>query len=265
MSATAGLQVGFGSPIGEATLTALRERHCSIVRINLEGPQTPESQGLSPELTATLAQEVLDAGLQPLCTIRRASQMPYLPQGSLVELGNEPNLVKRFGWTDYSYIAEAHKCVALAESWGQRLYLGVVSNLDRNGFSFLEKLPWHRWPETICCSVHRYPDGMRAQNAHHGYRSRGHEVEVLRSIVGNRPLAVSEVGYHDDPRGWTEAQVVENMAWERRFWASNNFDFVIAYQINDGIAGSSEAEDRFGFRRADGSWKPVADAFFNAV
>ena len=257
MTAQAGLQCGFGDALGAETLTAVRDQGFTIVRVDLQKADQAK--------TTQLAQEVNDAGLQPLCIVRRAEQMSVLPAGALVELGNEPDLA-HFGWTVESYLAEARRCVPIALASGQRLYLGVVSNLNKRGFKFLEQLPWQEWPEQICCSVHRYPDGRLPTNAHSGCKSREHEVAKLRAIVGHRPLAVTEVGYHDGPGGWNWGQVAEHMAWERRFFSEQGFEVVVAFQINDGEKLDPSTEAHFGFRRhPSGEWKPVAQAFVHAT
>lgn len=257
MTAQAGLQCGFGEFLGEATLTSVREVGFTIVRIDLSQPDVVKN--------VALAQEVIDAGLQPLCIIRRAEQMTGLPAGALVECGNEPDIAK-FGWTRESYLAEARRCVAVARETQHRLYLGVVSNLNKRGFAFLDSLPWREWPAEVCCSVHRYPDGKSPFNAHSGFKSRGHEVARLREIVGARPLACSEVGYHDGPGGWTEAEVAQHLVWERRFFSTQGFELVSAFQINDGAATDPSTEAHFGLRRLPSlEWKPSAAAFVHAV
>jgi len=257
VNSQAGLQCGFGDALGEETLGSIREQGFTIVRIDLQRADQVK--------TAQLAQEVVDAGLQPLCIIRHAHQISVLPEGALIELGNEPDLA-HFGWTLDSYLAEARRCVPVALESGHRLYLGAVSNLNKRGFKFLEQLPWQEWPETICCSIHRYPDGRLPTNAHTGCKSREHEVAKLRAIVGQRPLVVTEVGYHDGPGGWSEAKVAEYMAWERRFFSEQGFELVVAFQINDGERLDPSTEAHFGFRRnPSGEWKPVSHAFVHAL
>jgi hypothetical protein len=252
--AAAGLQCGFGEPLDPEMLEELREFGFIIVRLDL--------QKVDDTTAAILAQQVIDAGLQPLCTIRRPSTMQYLPTGSLMELGNEPDL-EHEGWTVEDYIATANECVAIAMTHQFRLYLGAVSNLNPRGFNFLRKLPWQNYPPEICCSIHRYPDGDSPENPQAGSCSREDEVIRLRLIVGNRPLACTEVGYHDSPSGWTEEQVADHMAWERRFFSDQGFEICSAYQVNDGP--SDEPIDHYGFRRASGAWKPVTLAFTQAV
>ncbi|HYB96205.1 MAG TPA: hypothetical protein VEC39_14635 [Vicinamibacterales bacterium] len=273
MSAAAGLQCGFGEFLGADTLAAVRAAGFSVVRLDLQGQGAdgrPLPDGLPLEKTALLAQEVVDQGLQPLCIIRRAEQMTVLPDGALVEFGNEPDLAK-FGWTRESYLKEARRCVAIARETKRRLYLGVVSNLNKRGFDFLESLPWHEWPwiehdSQIACSVHRYPDGRDPRNPHKGCKSREHEIAKLKAIVGPRALALTEVGYSDGPGYWSECEVAAHMAWERQFFSAHGFELCVAFQLNDGPPENRTTEAHFGFRRyGTGEWKPVAKAFTQAV
>ncbi|CAB4177296.1 hypothetical protein UFOVP998_6 [uncultured Caudovirales phage] len=257
MNAQAGLQCGFGDLLGGETLAAVRDQGFTIVRIDLQAADQAK--------TAQLAQEVIDAGLQPLCIVRRVEQLSVLPPGALVEAGNEPDIAK-FGWSKRTYRDFADACVAEALARGQRLYVGVVSNLNRRGFDFLESMPWHHYPPEICCSVHRYPDGRSPTNPHAGCKSREHEVAKLRAIVGSRPLAVTEVGYHDGPGGWPELEVAAHMAWERRFFSEQGFEICVGFQLNDGRADDASTEAHFGFRRSPSlAWKPVSARFAGVV
>jgi hypothetical protein len=88
----------------------------------------------------------------------------------------------------------AAECVEMAVANNFRLYLGAVSNLNARGFRFLQQMPWKRYPSTICCSIHRYPDGDSPLNPHIGWTSRADEVATLKHIVGARPLACTEFG-----------------------------------------------------------------------
>jgi len=247
MSATAGLQCGFGAPLG-TVLAELKGLAFSLIRLDL--------QDVDDATTTALAQEVLDAGLQPLCIIRRPEQMLAVPPACLMELGNEPDL-EHFGWTPESYGAAATDAVELALTYGLTLYVGAVSNLNRRGFEFLRTLPWADYPPQIRCSIHRYPETGSATKPHDGCHSRDGEVTRLRDIVGHRPLACSEVGYSEAE--WTAVEVACNMAYERQFWTDHHFDFCSAYQLNDGP--EPDSPEQYGFRRLDGTWKPVAYTF----
>ncbi len=156
--------------------------------------------------------------------------------------------------------------VWVAKERGVRLYIGAVSNLNDRGFSFLRDLPWPAYPREVCCSVHRYPDGHSPLNPQRGSRSRDEEIQKVREIVGDRPIALTEMGYHNAPGGWTEQESAENEAWERRFGDRHGFDFVVKFQLNDGPDPSNTStEAHYGARRADGTWKPAADAFIGAL
>jgi hypothetical protein len=252
MIALAGLQCGFGEALGPV-LGQLSSFPFHIVRIDL--------QRCDQAHTAELANEVLLYGLQPLCIVRRAEQIDVLPEGALIELGNEPDL-EHEGWTPETYAVEAQRCIDVATARHARLYLGAVSNLNFRGLAFLDKLPWAHYPSTVCCSIHRYPNGSLPTTPHDGFKSRGDEVLALKTIVGYRPLACSEVGYYDQPGGpWTEADVAAHMKWERQFFSQHDFEIVSGYQINDGPTGDPDYRSYYGFRRHDGSWKPVATAF----
>lgn len=252
MIAAPGLQCGFGELLDPALLHELRTLGFTIIRLDL--------QKSNPSNTVILAQQVIDAGMQPLCIIAHPEQIAALPHGALIELGNEPDL-EHEGWTVEEYIRVANQCVKAALANNRRLYLGAVSNLNTRGFNFLRKLPWDQWTgDGICCSIHRYPetDGT-PETPHTGWKSREDEVASLKAIVGNRPLACTEVGYHDGPGGWSESDVALNMAWERTFFGDQGFEVCVGYQINDGTG--TEPTSHYGFRRLDYSWKPVATFF----
>jgi hypothetical protein len=53
--------------------------------------------------------------------------------------------------------------------------------------------------------------------------------------------------------------VLENVRAEWEFWRIQNAAFAVLYQIVDG-PDPDNAEDRFGIRRLDGTWKPVAES-----
>lgn len=257
-----GLQVGFGELIGAALLADLRARGCQVIR--LDAQTSP-----SLEHTTALVNEVTDAGLQPCTIIRDAAHLSAIPDGQLVEFGNEPDLGAQFGWPDASeYIRLAREAAEVDEGRHQ-LFLGVVSNLNERGFSFLEAMDWPTIPLYVGCAFHRYPDGDDPQPAvpsrerrFRGPDHRDREVAELRRIVGNRPLALTEVGYHT-ARSLTEQQQAANMAWERAFWQRHGID-AVAYQINSG-PDPREVQHQYGFRRVDGTWRPVATAWFGAA
>lgn len=256
----AGIQSGFGDPLGADTLRSIKEEGFTIVRL--------DCQESSDVWTAALAQEVINEGLQPLVTVRRPEALRALPEGALAEFGNEPDLKAHFGWPTFeSYWTPCQEAIRIALELNLRLYIGVVSNLNDRGFDFLKKIPWKDIDPRICVSIHRYPEKGKGPTAPHDrFTSRDAEVQKLRSIVGNRPLACTEVGYHRGrDSGYSDEQVAEHLVWERQFFSTHGFDMVVVYQINDGPVGDTSALGNYGLRRHDGTWRPAARAFTGAT
>lgn len=246
----AGLQCGFGQELGAGTLAEVKAQGFTIVRIDL--------QDCSQEATTALAWEVINAGMQPLCIVRRVEQIAVLPQGSLVELGNEPD-IKKFGWTKSSYRTFVEQGWPEILRCGHRGYVGVYSSF-RERLDWLRDLPWDSIPREVGCTMHWYPGSPKQRDL---LQPKDKEVAMLIDTVGPRPLGISETGFHDGAQGWPEEEVAQHMANVRQFYAKHGFDFVVGFQINDGP--NQDTESHFGFRRLDGTWKPVSAAFTQAL
>jgi len=253
MIAVPGLNVGNGGHLIGGVLADVRAFGYKVVRV--------DCQDVSLTDTPILAQEIIDAGLQPLIIVRHAEQIETLPAGCLVEVGNEPDLPGVSRWDARSYYAAAVACVETAQRTGHRLYVGAVSNLNGRGLGFLDLLPWATWPVSIGCSFHRYPNGAWA-SPHRPSHTRLEELARLRAIVEipgepDRPLACTEVGYHS--RAYTDGDAADNLCHERAWMGLHGVELVCAYQLND---GPSPADiDHYGARRMDGTWKPWAGQF----
>lgn len=259
-----GLQVGFGRPLGGELLGDVKAQGFEVVRIQAFLSDEPGFPQVSAGETAVLVQEVLEAGLLPLTIIRDAAQVQHVPAGLPVEFGNEPDLGGQFGWPDPDeYLAGFHRAISAAEGRNP-IFGGVVSNLNRRGFRYLKNMHWEEIPAWVGCSVHRYPDA--GGGPFHGHVkplfqkrwTRQDEVDYLRELVGDRPLALTEIGYNNID--FTEIEAAEFMAFERGFWGANGFAMGIGYQMCDGPGAT--VEERWGFRKYDngplGPWKPVA-------
>jgi hypothetical protein len=185
--------------------------------------------------------------------LREVDQIDAVAEGVDIELGNEPDL-EHEGWTPDSYLERCQQF--LERSRGRhRLRFGAISNLNNRGFTFLSQLSWDDWGPEVNCSFHRYPEAIGGPTAGHEWRTRDEEMDELKTIVGERPIACSEIGYDST---WSEAMQSACYAWEREFLSQHGCEFSVAYQIN-----SSET-DLYGFRRADGTWKPCTKAWTNA-
>jgi len=104
-----------------------------------------------------------------------------------------------------------------------------------------------------------------------GYVSRGEEFTVLRSVAGNRPLWMTECGWHTAPRksGWwifgrswryDDTQVEQFLQMEIRLNEEYGAECFVVYQLNDG-PNPKNGQDRFGIRRTNGTLKPSAGVF----
>lgn len=263
MIAQAGLQCVFREAIPLALWGEVRSRNFTIGRIDL--------QHLDLSLTAALAAEAVACNVQPLCTVNKAAQLSVTPAGALHEFGNEPNLEhflrENFEGSFTTYVDEMMKAVRVAVDKKLPLYVGAISNLNDDGLKFLRRLPWRFIPKEVGVSVHRYPEGGGTPQDGHDGMTRTDEVEELLSIVGmGRKMAVTEVGYHTGPGGWTEVEAADNLAWERRFFGEQGFELVCMFQINDGDPKRYDRktmhEAYYGARRQDGTWKDqIVDAF----
>jgi hypothetical protein len=223
-------------------LDDVRAHGFEIVRIDLQRD--------GGSLVADRVQQILSHGLKPLAILREVFQLDYVPEGVDVELGNEPDL-EHEGWTPDSYRARCEQFIA-HDRGRHRLWLGAISNLNNRGFTFLSELSWDDWGPEVNCSFHRYPEAIGGPTAGHEWRTRDEEMDELKTIVGERPIACSEIGYDST---WSEPMQSACYAWERDFLSQHGCQFSVAYQIN-----SSET-DLYGFRRADGTWKPCTQAW----
>jgi hypothetical protein len=223
-------------------LADVKAQGFSLVRIDLQRD--------SGELVQQRTTEIHTAGLRPLLILREQDQLDWVPEGVDVELGNEPDL-EHEGWTPETYVERCQQF--LERSRGRHhLWFGAVSNLNDRGFAFLNHLPWDTWGPEIGCTVHRYPETSGPVDGH-DRRTRDEEIEELATLVGARPLGLSEVGYKASE--WTETEQAACLSYERTMFRCHGFQFAVAYQI-----GSSR-KDHYGFRRADGTWKPCTQAW----
>jgi hypothetical protein len=255
-----GLQVGFGDPIPPQDW-ALLEGRLDVVRLDMQVRQD-----------TTPAVQALAHGLTPLCIIREPAQILRLPDGAEAEILNEPDLFGPVPPTQYTDLVL--RCIEVgATRPGIRLWAGSVSNLQTRGYRYLRNLPWYRFPLSVGCSFHRYPHGDRGFHVSANKTwlfgrkwTRAEEIAELRRIVGQRPLAHTEVGYNGID--YTEEQQVQNMLLERQFAETQGIDLIVAYQIGSGPTGTGQYENEYGLSEYDRDsqgrrvWKPVAYAWF---
>jgi hypothetical protein len=259
-----GLQAGFGSPIGDETLADLRRLGVVLLRL--------DCQHQSPEQVLALQTEASNHGFFTLLIVSQPQEVTMLPSGSQVEVENEPDLADT---PPEAYVEKVKAICEVATPMGITVWAPVVSNLNERGLEYLASV-MPMMPPEVKISVHRYPhdtffrDGPKVP--HDKFASREEEIATLRILIGDRAWGVSEFGYHTAPRKksvgnipirvrqWTDFQVHQHVQWEWAFWERMDAEFAILYQINDGV-DPNVANDRYGIRRVDGSWKSVAATF----
>lgn len=184
-----------------------------------------------------------------------------------IEIGNEPDIACA-GYSEHpADFAEAIRQsleAARAHGFLGPCITGGIANLNSRGFRYLADLL--RAPSCplaeITIGFHRYPEAGRGPFAPHDrYRSREDEWAAFAKIVGARPVACTEFGYHtapSDPFTLSNAEVADAVLWDLDFYEPRGVQLAILYQLNDGPTPTWI--DRYGVRALDGVWKPVAEA-----
>lgn len=256
-----GINAGFGETIAHE-LAGIHNHRFTDVR-----------QDLMPVTDATtlrsLMQELRVGSICPLW-IMRENQVALAQPCERVEFYNEPDLN---GFTPARYADAWNRVAATAYERNVVLFAGSISNLNRSALTWL-RTAWKLMsvaPRYV--SVHRYAEVTGGtQKPHAGFRTREQEVDALRQIVGDIPIAVTEFGYHTGKRklwGWwplrsyTNMDVARYVAEEWQFWSSQNVESGYLYQLNDGP--STQPDERYGIRTFEGVWKPSAIAHWSIL
>jgi hypothetical protein len=235
--------------------------------------------GLSRCETWGSAETARASGLAPLLLIRDLAMLDARAANLDVEWQNEPD--GSASWIDpVDYAAQVPPFLDACARVGARPWIGAISNLHRDALKWLRKM-WAALPGPLSPEVgvtsHRYhaPYPCDVWTPHEGFASRDDEVAALLGIIGDRPWAISEFGYHTAPQlkktwlpkwwpgnswRWTDVQVAGNVAQEWVYWRERGAVFAVLYQINDGPTDTRE--DRYGIRYYNEvdpfDWKAVA-------
>jgi len=268
-----------GVPIGVELLREVAARGVVGCRVDL-------LKTTDPEAVRAMFAECDAAGLRVLAIVRDGDQIDQLNAIGLwttqaAELWNEPDIDTNRHIEPGEYSEMLTEAAYASRAAGIPLYAGAISNLSQGGLGWLRKIKpaLDEYPE-VRVSVHRYPDGGAYESwdrPHDGFATRADEVAALKVIIGNRPWCVSETGVHTAPRitkpygawfasryawarveaRWTESEQLQQTRQDLAFWATTDVEFVTLYQINCGP--TADSPEQFGWRRADGTWRPVAD------
>lgn len=272
-----GLQAVFhGASIGSSLYAELKAMGVQGIRADCQKLGDGRTL-ISAVQAADVTREIRAAGLECLTTLYAPEQLAALQPGDHVEFRGEPDIGHPGNYADTQPIppAEYRRLLfafhAEAARLGVRVWAGVISNLNQRGLEWLAAADPSTWPTDINVSIHWYPHGDRPTNPHPGFRSRDHEVDVLKAIIGARPWLLSETGYHTGNRAsrwerlfgirrqWSDAQVAQHVSFEWAFWERRGAVGAVLYQLNDGTTG--DPLDKYGIRYLDGRWKPVARTF----
>ena len=237
------------------------------IRIAGHGP-APTFERATAEQCVHACGQLLDAGLQPLLTVRDADQCSMLQHGTLVEHYNEADIASN-GWRNDRDFDHMHRIIEVCAERALKLYVGgAVSGLHKRGFDFLKRFDWARIPPYVGVSVHRYAtDGDWTKVTRWGgslfsrppkpWRTRHDEVRHLFDLVGSRPVAVTEFGYCSAE--YSSQQQCEALRYEREFW-SQYAEVLCAYHYTDDPRGSN-CESTYGLYDAEGNLKPHGATF----
>lgn len=287
------LQVGFGNPVDRDTLSAVHALGFAGVRIEINTITLVESV-LAPFINLPLFPLALINGgngqLSPVETAALASVVARTANGFglnnlHIEVINEPDL-GNVSATDYRNHPERFAEAVLRTYDAVRevsdtigVVSGGISNLNTRGLGYLQHAMASgvAWPSDLIGGFHRYPEtGGWPEQAHDGFSSRQAEFERLYTFTGIRRVWCTESGKHTAPEtvrsGWfgrktvqfTDDQVADFFRRERTIQRDSGVDVMTWFQLNDG-SDPTNPEHRFGIRRLDGTWKPVASALRDCV
>lgn len=282
-----GLQAGFGSPLA-AEFDGMAAYGFTLIRQDL---YAQHDAAIIPPLMV----EWVGAPVTPLFLIGGGS-IAY-PDGSRIEphelaamtatvvqtaqavgltdyaleIGNEPDIA----CVDYANhpeeFAEAiRQCLEAARMSGfdGPFISGGIANLNNRGFRYLAAmLRAPSMPLTdVVVGFHRYPEAGRAMLAPHDqFLSRNEEWHMFQSIVGARPVACTEFGYHTataTPLTLSDDDVADAVLWDLNFFEERAALYAVVYQLNDGPTDTWI--DRYGVRTIEGTWKVVAERIRDA-
>ena len=278
-----GLQAGFGTSLA-AEFASIASYGFSVIREDIYGGDPAAVPALVAEWAGAPVLPLFLIGGGHICTPDQSQRIE--PEelavwtttvvtaaaaagvvGGALEIGNEPDIAHP-GYADHpADFAEAVRlCYEAARAAGFQgtIITGGVSNLNRRGFRYLANML--AVPELpiadLMVGIHRYPEAGRGPFApHKGFSSREDEWETLQTIIGPATaVCTTEFGFHTSastPLTLTDDDVAQAVLWELAFYRDHRVPLAVVYQLNDGP--TEEWIDRYGVRRTDGTWKPVAE------
>lgn len=285
------VNAGFGEPLGVEFLRTLAGHGLAGIRQDMPNPEA--ARRLCEEIAAAGIQAVLlVAGGQmgsngrhtppaEISALARTVGAIGLELGlfagefpSAIEIGNEPD--NAFTYADRpemfaEAVRQSHDAVRGVAPQAP-LIIGGIKATSREGLGYLRRAVAAGLPQDCMVGYHTYRTTQQPEAPMPGFASRAAEFQLLRETAGPRPIWCTETGWHTAPSvvpsglggvlkrrvRYTDAQVADFAEREIRINREEGAVGFVWFQLNDG-ANPSAYEHRFGLRRADGSWKPVAE------
>lgn len=193
-----------------------------------------------------------------------------------IELGNELNL-QGIAPTDFgAFVMESYTKLRGLGFTGE-IWSGGLSDCRQATLDYLITAGIYAWPKDLGCALHRYPENPWTQDptlgqgptrsALYDERERWREQADIMALTANRPLAMTEFGYHYEFQtdGWgrfrrhtqlTEEEGAAHLACDLWWFKQMNVQLATMYQWTDGDQSDfNEAINRFGIRKSDGTFR----------
>jgi hypothetical protein len=266
--------IPWGAPVQyrERLIAEVAEAHMDAVWILGGGMSYAEGKiGFLPDnwrpSTEELCKFARDFAMQLAC---------YPDMRSYIELGNETNLQQHGGplYKDPELFAKWLHYVP-EEIWSANDSVEVISGgfcgLHKRSLKYFKRaFDTYFFPRKLIIGFHPYRTDKTFDES---VEETVDAFVELRRIIGNdRPVAVTEIGWHTAPQKtnallpcrrkefrFSDDDVADFAESELRFWQRMGAKLLSWYQLNCG-PNEFYGEDQFGIRDIDGRRKPVANA-----
>lgn len=274
----AGLNAGFGLPLGQGLIRQLADLGVETVRQDVPEGDLSEivgEWGGNPIRPIFLLHDI--ARNEPLLDLA----LPRLgPDSFDVEVFNEPPGLDHVSFEQYVAGVNAVHRDCRARGFAGRVIAGAQANLSASCLDWTRRaVPM--FPPDVDIAYHRYsPAPQEWSKPWPPFVDREDELNELHLLADGRDLCCTEFGAHTatEQTGYlwwkrtyqlTDEQVHDYALDELRLLAAHDVVIACVFQLNDGPIDAATGqpadfyEARYGIRRTDAAqtWKPVARVF----